>query len=421
MSLKFFSRLVVLFSIVPSIYFSFFPGEIVGITILMCYPLLAGIILYVSQNHFLDLDSKKLIMIFIIYSIIIFFRGIIGASNYQDWTTLASRGVALTLFLPFTIFLGAKMKSIVEMFRSFLMYVPLIFILFFTTTDPGPYGFVKTLSPIVIFLFLLPYLNKKIQLVVICIVLISFFRDITIRSNMLNIVVATSILGTYFFKEKKWMHGLIKTIAPVALFMPLLFSLLAFNGVINVFQIGESVDYVVKDDTGRSQEVFVDSRTEIYLDVINELSYQNAVIWGLGASGKTDTFLTNIPNSSYQDIYREGRRSTEAGMLNYLQYGGLFGGLLYFLLFMTSSLLSIYRSKNWFSVMVGLWVAFKAIMSFITDPLPFTVSSIFIFLLIGMGFNKQLRSFNDQYLKDYFSRHVNKFYPLSLSSFLTKN
>lgn len=69
------------------------------------------------------------------------------------------------------------------------------------------------------------------------------------------------------------------------------------------------------------------------------------------------------------------------------------------MLFFRASYLAVYKSNNWLMVMIGIWVSFKGFYSFIEDTTVFSVSIIFIFIPIGMCFNKDLRNMNEDEIK----------------------
>jgi hypothetical protein len=53
-------------------------------------------------------------------------------------------------------------------------------------------------------------------------------------------------------------------------------------------------------------------------------------------------------------------------------------------------------------ISIGLWVAFKGLFSFIEEPVLFSVSGVFIFVPIGICFNKELRKKSDNEIKELF-------------------
>ena len=121
---------------------------------------------------------------------------------------------------------------------------------------------------------------------------------------------------------------LFKILRRAFLFLPLFFAFLGATGTFNVFNFGESYDSIelANEEKNQEQDLLVDSRTGIFIDVHTALLRKNRVLFGLGGVGKTKTFLTKDKvNQKYRKLYEEGRRATEARILNYYQWGGVLG------------------------------------------------------------------------------------------------
>lgn len=400
-SIKLIGRAIVILTILPAVYFALNPGKIVITTIICCYLLLL-ILLTLKIKDVERFDSKELVIrLFFWYGIVTFFRGVITAVTYQDWTTILSSGVSMFVFMPLMIYFGKSTYTLYNILKSFLLIgVPLCFLIFYLSDDPGPHGFTHVIAPIYLFILLVPYVKKSIKFFIFSVTIFSFFSDITIRANMVNILMAILILSTYFIRLKSGFFGLIKTVRFVFLSLPLIFLTLGFFGLFNVFAFGDALEqYEISDSSGKTQNIFIDSRSSIYNDVFSALEKENAYFFGLGATGKTETQLSKVIYADFDKVYKEGRRGTESGMLNYLQFGGILGGFFYFLLMARASYLAVYRSNNWLLVSVGIWNAFKFMFSFIEDPSVFTIATVFNFICIGICFNKQLREMNDLEIK----------------------
>ncbi|NEU10255.1 hypothetical protein GZH53_18170 [Flavihumibacter sp. R14] len=395
------AKYAAILSIIPAVYFSFYPGKIVLTTIICSYPLIIGAFLLIHRDLAKNIEGKVFINLFIAYNIIVLFRGGLDSRSTEDWNVLVSSGVSLTLFIPFSIYIGAHKAALTVLVRTFLTWgLILCALLFFATDDPGPLGFTHTISPIYFLILLIPYMESKYRSFIVAIALISFFSDITIRSNLLNILVAFIIMLTFFLRRRPWILKMFKYSRILILTFPLVFLLLGIAGIFNIFSIGESFDRLsIKDGKGRTQDVFIDSRTGIYMDVFSQLESDNSIVFGLGGSGKTKTSLTDNVNADFDTVYKEGRRGTESGMLNYIQWGGMVGGAIYFLLFIVASYYGIHRSRNWFCIMLGLWVAYKGLCSFIEDSMIFSISSIFILVPIGICLSREFRSLGDSEIK----------------------
>ena len=403
-----FIKFIVLASLVPALYFSFNPGEIVIPIILTMYPSLLLVLVLIFTERFYLMDEKKTVLIFFLYGAFTFARGLYDAKSFQDWTNLLSITVSIFFFLPLTIYLGAHKKFAGPFIRILLIAIPMIFILTLGPDDAGPYGFVKTLSATFPFLLMFPYLNKNLKVFVVLILFLVVSYDITIRASLMYGFMITLCIFTYYFKSKE-MLVLFKILRRAFLFLPLLFAFLGATGTFNVFNFGENYDSIelANEEKNQEQDLLVDSRTDIFNDVHTALLYQNRVLFGLGGVGKTKTFLTKDKvNQKYRKLYEEGRRGTEARMLNYYQWGGIIGALLYLALFIKASYLAIYRSKNWYMITLGLFVSFGFIMSFLSDRVVNNLNSLTSFFMLGMCFNSELRAMNEREIKTYLRSHL---------------
>jgi hypothetical protein len=174
---------------------------------------------------------------------------------------------------------------------------------------------------------------------------------------------------------------------------------LGLSGVYNVFLIGENFKEFNIKSQSNERNLLVDSRTAIYKDVFIELAKQNSIIWGLGGIGKTNTSLKEDELIDYAKIYKEGRRYTESGMLNQFQFSGFIGAFSYWLLLMNASFNAIFKSKNIFFKLLGLFMAFKVTYSFVEDPIYPNVATFYLMYFIGLCYNKKIRSFDNSQIK----------------------
>lgn len=242
----------------------------------------------------------------------------------------------------------------------------------------------------------IPFVKWKWRVLILSAVIFVVLLDIDRRSIMVNnvvtllLVLSFSILNSKLFKHLTFC---------IFIIFPLVFAYLGFCGKFNIFEYMDQTSFFLNGD---SRSLFVDSRTSIYEDVFGELKKDNAYIWGLGCNGKTSTSLNDLQNADYTNIYKYGRPSTESGMLNYIQYGGLLGFVLYGLLLILAAYKATFLSKNNFMISLGLFVAFKFLYSFIEDQVMFNAHTFYIFLWLGMCYNKSFREMTNEQIKEYF-------------------
>jgi hypothetical protein len=383
--------------LIPTIWLSYFPERIVAVTLVCLTPLIVSAIIfkYPTQN----IDGKKILNLLLIYNAIMFVRGMFIAENQLDWIALYNFIFMFFLF-PYFIYKYINPKNFTIMMRSYILWgiVAAVIILGQGKTD-GYASFGATLSGFVLLLFFIPYISSKRKIALIVILLVwSFFSNIQYRMNLLNIGIAFLIFSLGYFKSNKLKVKLVKTATVFCFVFSVTFFILGISGVFNIFKFSENLEYVVSQGN-KEQNMAVDSRSFIYEDVLFGLRDNKAYAFGLGANGK-------VKSSWIDDYYssKNGRSFTESGMLNYLQWGGFAGFLVYFLFFAGASYFAVNKSNNWYMKSLGLWVSFKALCSFLEDQ---PTSFIYYFLIIyavGLCYNRDFRRMTDMEMKKYINQ-----------------
>ena len=386
----------ILILFIPSIYTGFYPGKITFVSFLCGW---IFIWLYIHNRKVLDFsefDGKSLFGLFFLFNVVMYIRGFFNIDSNTDLYAIPSSLFFLCFLIP-SYMLLAQSVSLASIWKSLLFPGALLCLIcyFFPPTD-GMMSMAHNASFLNVFLLCLPFVSKKWRRRLLFAALLIALLDIDRRSILANTFFCMG-LGLFATVALKRM---VKTGMYLALILlPILFFALGVSGVFNVFQYMES-SYSYQ--TERSErDMFVDSRTNIYDDVFSELQDQNAILWGLGGNGKTHTSLTELKNANYGDIYKHGRSGTESGMLNYIQYGGLIGFIIYGLLLSIGSYRAVFKSNNRLMALIGLYVAFKFLFSFVEDRVGFQPHTFYLFLTIGMCYNVKLREMDDDEMTEY--------------------
>ncbi|MDE1190594.1 MAG: hypothetical protein PW786_00390 [Arachidicoccus sp.] len=390
----------------PALVMLLFPGKIAIVTIACCYPLIFLMIYNYKVLFNTDIRHNIYLNLFLFSNLIILIRGIFNIESKYDLGLFLVGTVPLTLLYPYIIY-WVQRPVILQIFLKKFYYIILPFsliFLFFHNLAAG-FSFIDVVSPIYIFIILSPYLSKKHKLIIITISIISFFFDLTSRANMINIIVAYLISFTFLFKKigisTKITNRLFNYIRIILLVSPIVLIILGITGIFNIFAMNDSLSSSasIKNSSNNEQELLVDSRTTIYSDVFIELKNQNSYFFGLGGNGKTHSSLTSISYANFDKIYQGGRPQTESGMLNFIQWGGIFSSCLYFLLITYAAYLAIKKSNNWFIKAIGLWIAYKGIFSFISDSQEYDNNTLFLMITIGIALNTTLRNLSEKEMK----------------------
>ena len=216
---------------------------------------------------------------------------------------------------------------------------------------------------------------------------------------MIGYVVPMMILLLYRLIKYRFIR---RMAFAVSLFLPLVLLQLLYTKQFNVFSYFEQQNQeVVLSVDGR--QLFVDSRTGIYEDVLRDVfdNQKNYVaIVGLGGNGKVRTLSNGHNSFGFVGV----RSSQESGMLNYIQWGGVMGLVCYTLLIMAAAYYCLFKSRNDFMIMFGFFLLFKYVYSYVEDLVTINGHTYYQFLWYGMAFNRSLRSMTNREIKCYFRK-----------------
>ncbi len=379
--------------LLPALYTGFFPGKIVYVSAICMVFYLLLVLLKRKSFDFSQLDGRRIIYFFVLYSIFSYVRSFGNIEGWRDYLAVFS-GFFTTIFFPYWILL-AKERQLPILFKSFMTLgiIAAIIAALYPPTD-AMMTMQHNMLWLNIFIFMYGYIRKKYYLCVLLLALAVISYDLDRRSIMLGYIVPLAILVSFRILCK------IKRVSfIVAACAPIVFLILLHNGTFNVFEYIEdqNEDVHISED-GRA--FFVDSRTGIFEDVFRDVfdskdKYKFFI--GLGDNGKVRTLSNGASSFGF-----DGERSSqESGMLNYIQSGGVLGLTAYSLLILYAAYLCLFHARNRFMVMLGFFLLFKYVYSFIEDLVTFNAHTYYQFIWIGMAYNRVLRNMTDQQMKNY--------------------
>jgi hypothetical protein len=96
---------------------------------------------------------------------------------------------------------------------------------------------------------------------------------------------------------------------------------------------------------------------------------------------------------------RNERYKNEANVPNVFTWMGIIGVVLYFLIFYKATSLSIYKSNNIYSKILGLFMATRWAYAWAEDYFSFGMSDYTIWLMIGVCMSESFRKMNNLEVK----------------------
>ncbi|NLZ73420.1 MAG: hypothetical protein GX905_06335, partial [Bacteroidales bacterium] len=253
------------------------------------------------------------------------------------------------------------------------------------------------LMPISFLLLFLPALSNRQRLLLLLFTTIVLGADLGARSNVIKFGAPLIILIIYFFKDKISIK-LLERVRLVLIIAPFVFVTLGITGIFNVFNIS---DYLGEFKTqGLSNEgerveldLSTDTRTFLYVEVIQSAITNDYVFFGRTPARGNDS--PSFGPYAYELTGRNERLTNEVGVLNVFTWTGVVGVILYMFVFFRSSYLAINRSENIYAKMLGLYVAFRWVYSWIEDVNDFTLNYFVLWLMIGLCFSYSFRMMSD--------------------------
>lgn len=141
-----------------------------------------------------------------------------------------------------------------------------------------------------------------------------------------------------------------------------------------------------------------DTRTFLYIEVINDLVNTGHLMFGKGGSG---TYFSSYFQETREDT--DTRLTVEVGFLAYLLKGGILAALLNVALFLYASYLAIYKSKSRYVKWLGFLLITHVLLLFVENLVSLDLYNLCIWLFVGVCFSKEFRSMNDEQIKELLS------------------
>jgi hypothetical protein len=336
-------------------------------------------------------------------------RGTFVAETYWDWKGLLTN--AFALLMPLVVFGGTEKALLQDMLRKYFKIALPLFPFFILLIMTDAYGFY--LVPISFLILFFPLLSSRWKLLVVFSTLFVVLSNLGARSNVVKFFVPFLLLSIYYVRS--WISlRLLEFIRIILIITPFFFFVLGVTGVFNVFAISSYLEgsYVEKkiDVNGdeNSDDLTVDTRTFLYVEVLQTAAKYNTWVFGRSpARGNETEWFADLAEITG----RKERLGNEVAILNIFTWTGLVGVFLYLVVFYRASYLSVMKSNNIYSKMLGIYIAFRWAYAWVEDINNFSLTNMFLWLTLGICLSTTFRNMSDADFKTWISdifkrRHV---------------
>lgn len=353
-------------------------------------------ILFFSKEYFFDDINKKNISAltyYLLWTFVCIIRGMFVAEGYWEWKGLITN--IMGLLLPLVAYSSTNKVVVQTMILYYVKYaLPLFLILVFLIRRDA---FGSYLMPISFLLLFLPALSKRKKNLLLLIVVVVIVADLTSRSNVIKFGVPILLLSIYYMRDKITSKFL-ESVRLVLIIAPLLFFTLAVTSVFNVFKMNEYLGeqkVMGTDNEGKrvEQDMAVDTRTFIYEEVLKSAMKNDYWIFGRTPARGNDSAA--FGGATFELTKRYERLANEVGVANVFTWMGVVGVILYFFIFFRASFLAVNRSRNIYAKMLGIYVAFRWLYSWVEDVNNFTLNYFMLWIMIGLCFSYSFRMMSD--------------------------
>jgi hypothetical protein len=304
----------------------------------------------------------------------------------------------MAMLIPIVAYAATNHNLMQNILRFYIKYTMPLFLLFSLMITPDAYGFY--LVPVSFIMLFFPTLTLRWKIGLLAITVFVITADLGARSNVIKFAVPVVLSFIYYFRlfiPKMFFEAVRKIlfIAPILLFS------LAVTQTFNIFDMQDYIetDYstigVNADGEQMDDDLKADTRTFLYEE--NLLTAKKHNSWLFGRS----------PARGYESIWfgaddpagRWERGGSEVAILNIFIWTGIVGVILFGLSFYQASYLAINHSNNIFSKILGMFVAFRWLYAWVEDINYFTLTTVFLWIMIGLCYSKSFRAMSNQEVK----------------------
>ena len=368
---------------------------------------------WISRKYFFDKSQKMMmvwVQLYLLWNVFNIVRGLLVAETYWDWKALIGNGMAL--MIPMVAYSTTNVVFFQSFLKGCVKYgLPSFGIFLFLITNDA-FGYY--LVPFSFLALFVPIIKRPWNWIILAVSVFVMVADVTARSNVLKFGVPITLSFIYYFRFIL-STKILELIRKLLFVTPLLFFFLAVTGVFNVFNMdeyvkGDAVETRI-DTKGEiiEEDLKGDSRTFLYLEVLNTALKLDT--WWIGRSPARGNISESFGEG---DMNKRGERlMNEVCILNVFTWTGIVGVLLYMMAFYKASYIAINQSNNIFSKILGLFVAFRWLFAWVEDINNFTLTTFFLWFMIGLCFSKTFRKMNDQEVRIWVRGIFEKENPLS--------
>ncbi|ADE83489.1 hypothetical protein PRU_1761 [Xylanibacter ruminicola 23] len=347
-------------------------------------------------------EQPLIIKIWFIWVFFEVIRGFIVADNEREYKQLAVGTIGM--MMPLYIYLFYNPKVAGSIFRCWYSYAILLyFVLFGSSCQFTQFYF----SPLLVLFCTFPLYKGKIKYVIIIVgVVYMLVNAVEARAQFVKGLVALTIGLGLCFRSYIYYQRILKVSHLIGYLLVAFIFLFAFSDTWDALT-GRSYAWVSIDNNKSREYEFKDTRSLLYVDIIQSMKDNNQILWGCsparGFKVNYSWVLIEYGYNSYNPFNKGERHKNEMVLANIFLWCGIIGLILFSLIYMRGSYLALYKSRNKIVPMIGCFVAFRWSFGWIEDVNNFLIYDVDLWLLIAMCYSKRFRYLSDKQIEKWFN------------------
>lgn len=360
------------------------------------------------RNHYIKSTDILIITIYLGWLIINSIRGAFIAENYWEWKQLITGFQSLSL--PIFVFVFTVPLIVHKVLNIWFKYALIIFLFLLPFLGTDAYHFY--LGPVFVVGCFIPIVPKKWKIIFGILLLTMLVINLGARSQVIKSAIVILVATGIYFK-RVIPYNLLKIVHWACYIGPIILLSLGLTGTFNIFEDlssnkGKYVEKKVVNGQVVEDDLSADTRTFIYVEVIESALRHNYVIWGRTPARGNDSRAFGAFNAEELKTGKYERHSNELCHTNIFTWLGLIGVILYSLIYLRSSYLAVYKSNNIYIKFLGCFIAFRWAYGWIEDMNNFTIMNIALWMMIAIGLSIQFRSMNNTQIRLWINNIFNK-------------
>lgn len=329
-----------------------------------------------------------ILVLVLIYNTFLILKGLLFDSMYVPLSFWGNIEFQPAYMLPLLIYLGREFDFFFSFFKGLMYYSLLVIPLFLIS------GTFYTFLGMMVFILIafIDYLPKKWRIIVIILMVFYIIQALVIDARTPLLRIGMAMLIWIFSKYNHYISQWLKYgITFLFISLPIYFFILFYTTGYSVF-----ADTLSKSSS-LAEEHATDTRTFLYEEVLWDLTFNDAMVWGKGINSRYYSQFF-----SHNDADSDLRVNPEVGFLSYMLKGGVIMVILNLLLILFAVYHAFIKSKTRYLNIMGAIILGHFFLLFIENIPKYDLYNITTWFMIGLCLSKTEKTCTEEHFKNKF-------------------